>query len=57
MHPLLFTIGSIPIHTYGFLIAIGFLTAVFVIRSLSIRSKLDPERTLDLTFWLFLWDF
>lgn len=54
MHPLLFTIGSIPIHTYGFLIAIGFLTAVFVIRSLSIRSKLDPERTLDLTFWLLL---
>lgn len=54
MHPLLFTIGSIPIHTYGFLIAVGFLTAVFTIRRLSIRSGLDPERILDLTFWMLL---
>lgn len=54
MHPLLFKVGSIPIHTYGFLIAVGFLVAVFVIRQLSVRSKLDPERTLDLTFWLLL---
>lgn len=54
MHPLLFTIGSIPIHTYGFLIALGFLTAVFVIRKLSLSSGMDPERTLDFTFWLLL---
>jgi phosphatidylglycerol:prolipoprotein diacylglycerol transferase len=54
MHPLLFMIGSIPVHTYGFLIALGFLTAVFVIRSLSIRSKLDAEKILDLTFWMLL---
>jgi phosphatidylglycerol:prolipoprotein diacylglycerol transferase len=54
MHPLLFTIGSIPIHTYGFLIAVGFLTAVFTIRKLSIRSGLNPDRVLDLTFWMLL---
>lgn len=54
MHPLLFKIGPIPIHTYGFLIAIGFLCAVFVIRRLSVRSDLDPERILDFTFWLLL---
>lgn len=54
MHPELFKIGSVPIHTYGFLIAVGFLCAVFVIRKLSIRSGLDVDRTLDFTFWLLL---
>jgi len=28
MHPILLQLGPIPIHTYGFLIAIGFLVAV-----------------------------
>jgi phosphatidylglycerol:prolipoprotein diacylglycerol transferase len=54
MHPLLFKIGSVPIHTYGFLIAIGFLVAVLVIRSLCKKSGLDIEKTLDFTFWLLL---
>lgn len=54
MHPLLVNLGPIPIHSYGFLIAIGFLIAVYVIRKLSERSKLDVERVLDLTFWILL---
>lgn len=54
MHPLLVKIGPIPIHTYGFMIALGFLTAVYVIRKLSERARLDAERVLDLTFWLLL---
>jgi phosphatidylglycerol:prolipoprotein diacylglycerol transferase len=54
MHPLLIKLGPIPIHTYGFLIAVGFLCAVAVIRRLAARSKLDVERTLDLTFWSLL---
>jgi len=54
MHPLLFKIGPIPIHTYGFLIAIGFLTAVSVYKRLAIRSHLDVDRILDLTFWCLL---
>jgi phosphatidylglycerol:prolipoprotein diacylglycerol transferase len=54
MHPLLVNLGPIPIHTYGFLIAIGFLTAVYVIRKLSERAELDVERVLDLTFWMLL---
>jgi phosphatidylglycerol:prolipoprotein diacylglycerol transferase len=54
MHPLLFNLGPIPIHTYGFLIAVGFLVCVYVIRKLSERAGLDAERNLDLTFWLLL---
>ena len=54
MHPLLFNIGPVPIHTYGFLIAIGFLIGVSVVKRLAARSGLDIERTLDLTFWCLL---
>jgi phosphatidylglycerol---prolipoprotein diacylglyceryl transferase len=54
MHPLLIKLGPIPIHTYGFLIAIGFLIAVAVIRRLAERSALDVDRVLDLTFWSLL---
>jgi phosphatidylglycerol:prolipoprotein diacylglycerol transferase len=54
MHPKLFNIGPIPINTYGFLIALGFLTAVFVVQKLAAKSKLDSERILDFTFWLLL---
>ncbi|MEK6579952.1 MAG: prolipoprotein diacylglyceryl transferase, partial [Bdellovibrionota bacterium] len=51
MYPILFKIGPIPIHTYGFLVALGFLIAVYIIRTLAIRAKLDVDRVLDLTFW------
>lgn len=51
MHPILFKLGPVPVHTYGFLIATGFLIALKVIRSLSVRSKLDPDKVLDLAFW------
>lgn len=51
MYPLLFDLGPIPIHTYGFLIAAGFLLAIFVVKRLAQLSKLNVERTIDLTFW------
>lgn len=54
MHPLLLKIGPLPIHTYGFLIAVGFICAMMLIKSLSIRAKLDPERVIDMTFWCLL---
>ena len=54
MHPLLFNLGPFPIHTYGFLIAVGFLLAIEVIRRLCIKSKLPAEPILDLVFWLLI---
>ena len=54
MYPILVNIGPVPIHTYGFLIAIGFLLAVNVAKRLAIRAKLDVERVLDLSFWCLL---
>src|SRR4051794_28600111 len=54
MHPLLLKVGSIPIHTYGALIAVGFLVAIFVVQRLAAKSKLEVERILDFSFWCFL---
>lgn len=54
MHPILFSIGPITIHTYGFLIALGFIAAMTVIRRFSVKSGLNSEQTLDLTFWSLL---
>ncbi len=54
MHPILFKIGSWPIHTYGALIAAGFIAASVVFRKLSERSKLNVDQVMDLVFWSFL---
>jgi phosphatidylglycerol:prolipoprotein diacylglycerol transferase len=54
MYPELFRIGPFPIHTYGVLVAIGFLVAVQVIKKLAAMSKLPVEKVLDLTFWCLL---
>jgi len=55
MFPLLFKIGPIPIHTYGFMIAIGFLASIWHIRRTTGRAGLDVERCVDFGFWaLFL---
>jgi phosphatidylglycerol---prolipoprotein diacylglyceryl transferase len=50
MHPILAQIGPIPIHTYGFLIATGFIIAVQVMQRLAVRSGLDPEKFQDMVF-------
>jgi phosphatidylglycerol:prolipoprotein diacylglycerol transferase len=52
MHPILANLGPIPIHTYGFLIAIGFIVAVQVMQRLAQRSNLDVDRIQDLIFGL-----
>ncbi len=51
MYPLLFKIGPLSIHTYGLLVAMGFLAAVSVSKRLAARSRLDVDKILDLTFW------
>ncbi len=54
MHPILFQLGPITIHTYGFLIAMGFLIALSVIQKLAARAQLPVDQVVDLTFWLLL---
>lgn len=51
MFPILLNIGPLTIHTYGFLIALGFLVAVNVIKRLAKHHGLDQNVILDITFW------
>ncbi len=51
MYPELFRIGSFPINTYGVLLAVGLLLALFVAARLGARDGLPRERIYDLGLW------
>ncbi len=61
MHPILLEIPlgfkTIPLHTYGFMIAIGFLLGVSTIRKLAEKSAIKPDLVADLAFWLLMTGF
>ena len=61
MHPLLFEINlgflKIPLHTYGFMIAIGFLMGIWSVRRLSFKSGMNADLNADLAFWLLMYGF
>jgi phosphatidylglycerol---prolipoprotein diacylglyceryl transferase len=51
MYPELFRIGNFPINTYGVLLAVGMLLALFVAAKLAARDSLPRERIYDLGLW------
>ena len=51
MHPILFKIGDFTLHTYGVLLAVGFLLAVVVALKEARRTGLDPDLFMDLAFY------
>jgi phosphatidylglycerol:prolipoprotein diacylglycerol transferase len=51
MYPELFRIGNFPINTYGVLLAIGLLLALFTAARLAARDGLPRERIYDLGLW------
>lgn len=54
MHPILLRIGSFPVHSYGFLIAFGFLLCVWVSKREGERQGISGERMVDIGFWCLL---
>ena len=54
MHPILFKIGSLNLPTYGFLLVMAILAAVYMVMRLGRREGLDPNRLLDFCTWLVL---
>lgn len=57
MYPVLFTIplfGGITIHTYGVMVALGFVAAIVWITYESRRLGQDPARAMDLVFYVIL---
>jgi phosphatidylglycerol:prolipoprotein diacylglycerol transferase len=51
MYPELFRIGTFPINTYGVLLAIGLMLALFAASKLAARDGLPRERIYDLGLW------
>jgi phosphatidylglycerol:prolipoprotein diacylglycerol transferase len=51
MYPELFRIFGYPINTYGLLLALGMLLALFVASRLAVRDGLPRERIYDLGLW------
>jgi phosphatidylglycerol:prolipoprotein diacylglycerol transferase len=54
MLPELFRIGNFPINTYGVLMALSFLLALFVASRLAERDGLKRERVFDMGLWMLL---
>ena len=54
MFPELFRIGNFPVHTYGVLLALAFMAALFVSSRLAARDGLPRERVFDLGLWMLL---
>jgi prolipoprotein diacylglyceryltransferase len=51
MYPEIFRIGSFPINTYGILLAIGLLLALYTAGKLASNDGLPRERIYDLGLW------
>lgn len=54
MYPELFRIGDFPINTYGALLALAFLFALYAASRLAERDGLKRERVYDLGLWMLL---
>lgn len=52
MYPTLIRFGGLSIHTYGVLIALGFLAGIWVATREAKRLGEDPEAVLDLAFYV-----
>ncbi len=54
MFPILLKIGELTLHTYGVLLAIGFLLAVVVALREARRIGMDPNLVMDFCFYILI---
>jgi len=54
MYPVLIRLGALEIHTYGVLVAAGFLVGILTAQRRASRAGLSPERIGDLSIWLII---
>lgn len=52
MHPIFIRLGPLDIHTYGVLVAIGFIVGLAVAAKRAPREGIKPEQITDLGVWL-----
>jgi phosphatidylglycerol---prolipoprotein diacylglyceryl transferase len=54
MYPVLFKIGVLPVHAYGFMLALGFLAGILVSLYFARRVAVRPETILDLALYVII---
>src|SRR5438128_10856328 len=54
MHPVLFRVGPLTLHTYGLLVAIGVLLGLWLAHRQAARAGLDPDRVWNLGIYMVL---
>jgi len=54
MHPVLFTVGSVPIRSFGLMLVIGFMLAIALATKRTKQYGGDPDRIWDLSFYLII---
>jgi len=54
MYPILLKFGEFTLHTYGFLLAVGFFLAVMLTLREARRVGVDPNVMMDLNFYVLL---
>jgi len=54
VYPILFNIGSLSVHTYGLMMALGFLTALYFVQRDAKKANIDANVIADLGFWALL---
>ncbi len=54
MHPILYKIGPLTLHTYGALVAIGFMAGLFVAINQAKKQGIPKEKVLDLGFYILI---
>jgi phosphatidylglycerol:prolipoprotein diacylglycerol transferase len=52
VHPILFHLGSFPVHSYGVMIALAFLAGLWTATRRARRENISGERIADITLWL-----
>lgn len=54
MYPILLKIGKLSLHTYGFLVAMGFLAGILIAQREAKRLGEDPDKIMDLSFYVMI---
>jgi phosphatidylglycerol:prolipoprotein diacylglycerol transferase len=54
MRSILFHLGPIPVHAYGFMLMLGFAAGLALALRQAPRYRLDPEKLVDLTLYLLI---
>jgi phosphatidylglycerol:prolipoprotein diacylglycerol transferase len=52
VHPILFHLGSFPVHSYGVMIALAFLAGLWTATLRARREKISGEIIADVTLWI-----